>query len=62
MGVAWGVSGVAAPLAVTWLGPVIGYSLAMPVLIAGGLGVSLLVTLFLPPVIRPTASLGLARA
>ena len=62
MGVAWGVSGVAAPLAVTWLGPVIRYSLAMPLLIAGGLLVSFLATLFLPPVIRPTTSLGLARA
>ena len=55
MGLAWGVSGVVAPLAVTWLGskPSIGYSLAMPILIGLGLLVSFLTTLALPRVLRP---------
>ena len=56
MGLAWGISGVAAPLVVTLLGPVISYTWAMPLLIAGGLFLSLLATLLLPSVIQPAAS------
>ncbi len=54
MGLAWGTSGVAAPIAVTWLGSWIGYGRTMPILIGAGLLVSLACTLALPRVIRPT--------
>ncbi|NIA06620.1 MAG: MFS transporter [Actinobacteria bacterium] len=60
MGVAWGVSGIAAPLIVTWLGPLIGYSLAMPLLIAAGIVVALVATLILPPVMHPQTGSRLA--
>ena len=53
MGLAWGISGVTAPMAVTWVGTWIGYSRAMPVLTSVGLLVSLACTLALPRIIRP---------
>ena len=54
MGLAWGTSGVVAPIAVTWLGSWIGYARAMPIFIGAGLLVSLACTLVLPRVIRPS--------
>jgi FSR family fosmidomycin resistance protein-like MFS transporter len=60
MGVAWGVSGAGAPLLVTWLGPLISYRLAMPLLIAVGMLVALAATLILPPIMRPHAGSRLA--
>ena len=62
MGVSWGVSAVAASLAVTLLGPIISYRLAMPLLIAAGLGVSLLATLALPRIMQPIDNSHLAQA
>ena len=53
MGLAWGTSGVIAPIAVTWLGTRTSYALAMPILISAGLLLSLLCTLALPRIIRP---------
>ena len=61
MGVAWGVSGVAASLAVTLLGPIISYALAMPLLIAAGVGVSLLAALALPRIMQPIDNSHLAQ-
>jgi FSR family fosmidomycin resistance protein-like MFS transporter len=60
MGVSWGVSGIAASLAVTLLGPLISYTMAMPLLIAAGIVVALVTTLILPTVMRPAASSRLA--
>ena len=60
MGLAWGISGVAAPLMVTWLGPIISYTLAIPLLVAAGLLISILATLLLPSVIHPAVGSRLA--
>ncbi len=54
MGLSWGVSGVLASIAVTWLGSSIGYTRAMPILIGAGLLLSLACTLTLPRIIRPS--------
>ena len=62
MGVAWGTSGVVAPIAVTWLGSSIGYSRAMPILAGAGLVVSLACTLALPRVMREAEDSQLVRA
>lgn len=51
MGASWGVAAVLAPLAVTWLGSHISYAKAMPLLMAGGLLVSLAATIPLPRII-----------
>ena len=53
MGVAWGTSGIFAPLGVTWLGPIISYRLAMPLLIGSGMLVAIIATLALPRVMHP---------
>ena len=53
MGLAWGTSGIAAPLAVTALGSRIGYSSAMSLLVAAGLLACILSALALPRIIRP---------
>ena len=60
MGLAWGTAHIAAPLTITWLGPLISYRLAMPLLIAVGMLVALAATLILPPVIRPQTGSRLA--
>lgn len=60
MGVAWGTSAVGAPL-VTWLGPLISYRLAMPLLIAVGILVALATALILPRVIQPIDNSHLAQ-
>ena len=62
MGVAWGTSGVIAPIAVTWLGSSIGYGLAMPILAGAGVGISLGCTLALPRVMREAEDSQLVRA
>lgn len=62
MGFSWGVGGVIAPLAVTSLGPIISYALAMPILIAAGLIAALLATLAMPKVMHPQQSSHLASA
>ncbi len=53
MGLAWGTSGIFAPIAVTSLGSSIRYARAIPILIAAGLLVSLACTIALPRLIRP---------